>query len=94
MGTDYWRPLLDQLRVMAAERTIDAADLDKLIVTDDPAEVAGEVTATGLAKFGLTYGPKVKPRWWLGELFGAWWRTRFAGNPTHEIRNNNEPRTR
>jgi uncharacterized protein (TIGR00730 family) len=80
MGTDYWRPLLDQLRVMAEERTIDAADLNKLIVTDDPAEVVAEVTNTGLTKFGLTYGPKLKPRWWLGEAFGAWWRKRFGWN--------------
>jgi uncharacterized protein (TIGR00730 family) len=78
MGVDFWKPLLDQIRVMVAERTIDAADLDKLIVSDDPAAVAAAVTDIGLTRFGLTYGPKVKPRWWLGELFGAWWHRRFG----------------
>ena len=39
MGTDYWRPLIDQLRLMVAEKTIDPVDLDRLIVSDDPGEV-------------------------------------------------------
>ena len=39
MGTDYWQPLLDQLRLMVTEKTIDPIDLDRLIVSDDPGEV-------------------------------------------------------
>jgi uncharacterized protein (TIGR00730 family) len=78
MGRDYWRPLLDQLRVMNAEHTIDPADLDKLVVSDSPAEAVGAVTDTAMKKFGLTYGPRLKPRWWLGERFGKWWRRRFG----------------
>ena len=31
MGSDYWRPLIDQLRLMVMEKTIDASDLDQLI---------------------------------------------------------------
>ena len=30
MGTDYWRPLMDQLRLMATEKTIDTRDLEPL----------------------------------------------------------------
>jgi uncharacterized protein (TIGR00730 family) len=73
MGTDYWRPLLEMIRVMVAEKTIDPVDLDKLIVSDDPGEVVSGITDTAMKRFGLTYGPKVKPRWWLGEWFGEWW---------------------
>ncbi len=73
MGTDYWAPLLGMLRRMADEKTIDGADLDGVIVSDDPGEVVSAVTDTAMRRFGLTYGPKVKPRWWLFEQFGRWW---------------------
>jgi uncharacterized protein (TIGR00730 family) len=73
MGTDFWRPLLDQLRLMLAERTIDALDLDRFIVSDDPGEVVSAVTDTAMKRFGLTYGPRAKPRWWMFETFGKWW---------------------
>ncbi len=73
MGTDYWAPLIDQLRLMAAEKTIDPLDLERLIVSDAPGEVVSAVTDTAMKRFGLTYGPKVKPRWWLLETFGKWW---------------------
>jgi uncharacterized protein (TIGR00730 family) len=74
MGTDYWAPLLNQLKLMVDEKTIDASDLSQLIVSDDPGEVVSAITDTAMQKFGLTYGPKVKPRWWLFERFGQWWR--------------------
>jgi hypothetical protein len=69
MGTDYWSPLLGQLRRMVGDGTIDAADLDKLIVSDDPGQVVSAVTDVAMKRFGLTYGPKARPKWWLGE----WW---------------------
>lgn len=74
MGTDYWKPLLEQIRVMAAEKTIAPVDLDKLIVSDNPGEAVSAVTDVAMERFGLTYGPRVKPRWWLLEQFGRWWR--------------------
>ena len=73
MGIDYWRPLLDLLRVMVIEKTIEQADLDRLIISDDPGEAVSAVTDTAMKRFGLTYGPRLKPRWWLGESFGQWW---------------------
>jgi uncharacterized protein (TIGR00730 family) len=73
MGIDYWAPLIDQLRLMAAEKTIDPLDLERLIVSDTPGEVVSAVTDTAMKRFGLTYGPKVKPRWWMLETFGKWW---------------------
>jgi uncharacterized protein (TIGR00730 family) len=81
MGTDYWKPLLDQIRLMVAERTVDAADLDRLIVSDHPGEAVSAVADIAMTRFGLTYGAKVKPRWWLLEGFGRWWRRGF-GQPT------------
>jgi uncharacterized protein (TIGR00730 family) len=74
MGTDYWQPLLDQMRHMVAEKTVDPIDLDRLIVSDDPGEVVSAVTDTAMRHFGLTYGPKVEPRWWLFETFGKGWK--------------------
>jgi hypothetical protein len=73
MGLDYWQPLLQMLRVMVKEKTIDPIDLEKIIISDDPGEVVSAVTDVAMSRFGLTYGPKVKPRWWLGEWFGEWW---------------------
>ena len=71
-------PLLDQLRVMVAEQTMEPLDLDKLVVSDSPGEAVSAMTDTAMKRFGLTYGPRLKPRWWLGERFGAWWRRRFG----------------
>jgi uncharacterized protein (TIGR00730 family) len=76
MGTDYWRPLLEQLKVMIEEKTIDPADLGRFIVSDHPAEAVPAVTEIAMKRFGLTYGPQVKPRWWLGETFGRRWLSR------------------
>ena len=73
VGADYWAPLIAQLKLMAAERTIDARDLDRLVVSDDPGEVVSAVTDQAMTRFGLTYGAKVKPCWWLLENFGRWW---------------------
>lgn len=74
MGTDFWPPLIEQLRRMVSEETIDQIDLDRIIISDDPGEVVSAITDTAMKRFGLTYGPKVKPRWWLLESFGKWWR--------------------
>jgi uncharacterized protein (TIGR00730 family) len=75
MGTDFWRPLIDQLRLMVTEKTIDPVDLDHLVISDDPGEVVSGVTDAAMQKFGLTYGPQLKPRWWLFESFGRWWKS-------------------
>jgi hypothetical protein len=72
MGRDFWQPMLDFLRSRMVEQgTIEQADLDRFIVTDSPEEAAAVVRAVGMEKFGLTVGPRMKPRWWLGEK--RWW---------------------
>ena len=68
MGKEYWQPMLDFFRErLLAAKTIDAADIDRILVIDSPEEAVETITKIATARFGLTYGPKVKPRWWLGE---------------------------
>src|SRR5262249_12388713 len=68
MGRDYWQPFLDFLKSrLIVERTIDPIDFDRLTVTDSPEEAVTSVTDIALHRFGLTYGPKLKRRWYLGE---------------------------
>src|SRR5208283_2142269 len=67
MGRDYWRPLLDFLRDrLVAEKTIDAIDAERILVTDSADEAVQSVTDIALHHFGLTYGPRMKRRWLLG----------------------------
>jgi hypothetical protein len=75
MGREFYEPGVEMLRRMLARQTIDPADLDKLLISDDPGRVADWVTESAMKRFGLTYGARVRPRWWLGEAFGRWWRS-------------------
>ena len=69
MGKSYWTPLLDYLRsTMIENGTIDAADVTRWLVTDSPEEAVASIRERAMREFGLTYGPRVKPRWWLGEF--------------------------
>ena len=68
MGKSFWTPLLDYLRdTLLASGTIDAADIARWLVTDSPEEAVQYIRDRALQQFGLTYGPRAKPRWWLGE---------------------------
>jgi uncharacterized protein (TIGR00730 family) len=67
MGVEFWKPLLDFMRgTLIKEGTIRPADVD-FLVTDSPEEAAAHVRRAGMERFGLTYGPKMKARWYLGE---------------------------
>jgi uncharacterized protein (TIGR00730 family) len=67
MGVEFWKPLLDFMRgTLIKEGTIGPDDVD-FLVTDSPEEAAAHVRRAGMERFGLTYGPKMKPRWFLGE---------------------------
>jgi len=66
MGRDYWEPLLTFLRkTMVPAGTIEARDLDRLIITDSPEEAASTILTTATTKFGLRW--ERKPKWILGE---------------------------
>ncbi|HEV2054455.1 MAG TPA: TIGR00730 family Rossman fold protein [Methylomirabilota bacterium] len=67
MGVEFWKPLLDFMRgTLIKEGTIGPDDVD-FFVTDSPEEAAAHVRTVGMERFGLTYGPKMKRRWFLGE---------------------------
>jgi len=68
MVRDFWQPLVDFLKTRPlAEGTIGPGDLERLTITDSPAEAARTVTDIAQRRFGLTYGPRIRPRWYLGE---------------------------
>ena len=68
MGKSFWTPLLDYLKqTMLAAGTIDSADVERWFVTDSPAEAVATIRDRAMQQFGLSYGPRAKPRWWLGE---------------------------
>ena len=68
VGKEYWRPLLDFLRGRLVEaKTIDPIDADRILVTDSAEEAVQLARDAAVRQFGLTYGPKIKRRWFLGE---------------------------
>jgi uncharacterized protein (TIGR00730 family) len=71
MGVDYWKPLRDLLAHMLAMRTIDAADLDRLVFTDSPDEAMDVINRLATLQFGLKPRAAAKRRWFLGELGGG-----------------------
>jgi len=67
MGVEFWKPLLGFMRgTLIKEGTIGRDDVD-FLVTDSPEEAAAHVRTAGMQRFGLTYGPRMKRRWFLGE---------------------------
>lgn len=68
LGSEYWKPLVEFLRAtMLKEGAIHADDIESLVITDSPQEAAELIRARALLEFGLTYGPRVKRRWFLFE---------------------------
>jgi uncharacterized protein (TIGR00730 family) len=68
MGVEFWRPLMDFMRDrLVAQQTVDPLDVDRLVVTDSPAAAVDAITHVGMRRFGLTYGPRARRRWYLWE---------------------------
>jgi uncharacterized protein (TIGR00730 family) len=67
MGADYWAPLRAQLAMMVREQTIDARDLDLLLVTDDVAAALAHINERTVKPFGLTARRVRRPAKILGE---------------------------
>ncbi|HMA80690.1 MAG TPA: LOG family protein, partial [Candidatus Binatia bacterium] len=68
MNKEFWRPLIEFMSDrLVKEQTIDQADLDRLIVTDSAEEAVAAITEVAKRRFGLTYGPHMKRRWFFGE---------------------------
>jgi uncharacterized protein (TIGR00730 family) len=68
MGKEFWEPLLAFMseRLVKA-RTIDAVDVERIIVTDSAEEAVQAITEVAKRKFHLTYGSRMKRRWIFGE---------------------------
>lgn len=68
MGTDYWQPLVEFMRTnMLVEGTINPEDVERILVTDSVEEAIAFISEAALNRFGLSYGPHVKRRWFLFE---------------------------
>jgi len=68
LGVEYWQPLVDYLRNrLVPARTIDAADVDRFRLTDNPEEAAQYVREVALQRFGLSPRRTMRRRWWLLE---------------------------
>ena len=69
MDKAFWEPLLEEVLKgrLLSEKTIAAADLELLTLTDSPQEAVHYIRTIALKRFGLTYGPQAKRRWFLGE---------------------------
>ncbi|MBI2158612.1 MAG: LOG family protein, partial [Candidatus Rokubacteria bacterium] len=71
VGADYWEPLLAFMRDrLVPQGTINPEDLDRITITDSPAEAVDEIVDVATRRFRLTYGAAARPRWYLGERTG------------------------
>jgi uncharacterized protein (TIGR00730 family) len=60
MGKEYWRDLTELMNNMVMAKTIDAADLDLLLVTDSVDEAMSHIRKHAIEQFGLR--PKAPSR--------------------------------
>jgi uncharacterized protein (TIGR00730 family) len=68
VGKSFWSPMLDYLRDrMVTAGTLDEGDVARFFVTDSAGDAVEFIRERAMKEFGLTYGPRAKPRWWLGE---------------------------
>jgi uncharacterized protein (TIGR00730 family) len=68
MGREYWQPLLDFLKQrLVGEKTIDPIDVERIRVTDSAEEAVSAIADVAMHQFGLSYGTRIKRRWFLGE---------------------------
>ncbi|HSL52025.1 MAG TPA: TIGR00730 family Rossman fold protein [Candidatus Deferrimicrobiaceae bacterium] len=68
MGREYWRPLTEFVRNrLLVEGTIDPGDEQRLQVTDSAEEAVDLIAGVAMRRFGLSYGPQARRRWYLWE---------------------------
>ena len=68
MGREYWEPLLSFMRDrLIPGSTIDPRDAERFFVTDSAEEAVQRITSIVIPRFGLSFAPKMKKRWWLWE---------------------------
>ena len=77
VGKDFWQSLFDVMQnTLLKEGTISEADLKHVQIMDTPEEAVEAIRSEAMSRFGLTYGPNTRPRWFLGEhrLRNVWSR--------------------
>ncbi len=63
LGVEYWSPMLDFLRhSLLRLGAIHPEDIDRILLTDSPAEAAGFLRQAATERFGLKYRARRKPR--------------------------------
>jgi uncharacterized protein (TIGR00730 family) len=68
MGQEFWQPLLDFVEArLLREGTIDPGDPKRLMVTDSVDDAVAAIVDAATRRFGLSYRPPVRRRWFLGE---------------------------
>ena len=68
MSGENWTPVLRFLRETTVKTgTIDPPDVDRIIVSDDPAAVVARIADTVLPRFDLRFQQGPRRRWWLFE---------------------------
>lgn len=59
LGTEYWRPMVEFLKnTILKANAIDSQDLDLLVISDSPEEIAKIIRDRAIGEFGLSYTPK------------------------------------
>jgi uncharacterized protein (TIGR00730 family) len=68
VGRDYWSPLMQFMEErLVTEGTVDPGDPKRLTLTDSPAEAVACIADAAVRRFGLSYEPPPKRRWFLWE---------------------------
>jgi uncharacterized protein (TIGR00730 family) len=72
VGTEFWGPLVDFVeKRLIAEGTVARSEAARIQITDSAETAVNAVTTPALEQFGLSYGPRLRPRWFLGEVFSV-----------------------
>jgi uncharacterized protein (TIGR00730 family) len=68
VGKEHWQSLIDFLRERLVEsKTIDPIDAKHILLTDSADEAVQLARDAAIRQFGLSYGPRLKRRWFLWE---------------------------
>jgi uncharacterized protein (TIGR00730 family) len=68
MGQEFWQPLMDFLESrLVREGTVEPGDVKRLTVTDSVDEAVSAILDAATRRFGLSYHPPIRRRWFLWE---------------------------
>lgn len=67
VGKDYWLPMIEQLKLMAREKTIDEKDLELFLITDSVEDTIKHIEENAITKYNLKKQKERKPMVLLGE---------------------------